>query len=221
MTIDLYPNQQTVSFTTAHEVEIVSDSLLLETGANVNIRWTPESILPMFAPDDYTVDITLHTVDPVTEIWRKVDTLVRDISNDGDADITIPDIRDTIVNGNTDNTRPADPACPIAVQVSVSASTIGRGTIANLLRFIRSPIAKWSFVAYLVFELAGNAYCAWWNSQQPEGIGQAIVDRVSPCPCTEDAAGRQNSGFKRDNPITQRIFHPGSSSCFREVVQDR
>ena len=215
----------TVSFMTAHEVQIESDSLLLETGSNINIRWTPESILPLFPPDEYTVDITLHTVNPDTEIWREVGSLASDIPNSGAIDITIPDVRDTLedIGGNRVNGQNNPPAFHIAMRVSVSASIVGRGgTIANVIRrIIRSPFAKWSFVTYIVFELLGNAYCAWWNSRQPEGIGQEILDRVSPCPCTANAAGRQNSGFKRDNPITQRIFHPGSSSCFREVVQDR
>ena len=213
---------------TAHEVQIESDSLLLETGSNINIRWTPESILPLFPPDDYTVDITLHTLDSDTEIWREMGSLASDIPNSGAIGVTIPDVSDTLedINGNRvmigDQNNPPAAAFPIAIQVSVSASIVQRGgTIANLVqRIIRSPFAKWSFVAYIVLEVLGNAYCTWWNSQQPEGIGQEILDRVFPCPCTANAAGRQNSRFKRDNPITQRIFHPGSSSCFREVVQD-
>ena len=81
-----------MSFTTAHEVEIESDSLLLETGNKIKVRWTPESILPQFPPDDYTVDIRLYTVDPLTEVWREVYVLASDIQNNGTIDVTFPDV---------------------------------------------------------------------------------------------------------------------------------
>ena len=225
--IDLYIlHTPAVSFTTAHEVEIESDSLLLETGNNIKVRWTPASILPQFSPDDYTVDIRLYTVDPITEVWREVYVLASGIQNNGTIDVTVPDVGNIIMNGNSNRgqkDQPPDPAFPLAVQVAASANVVERrlrrGTSANLVqRIVRFPFAKWSFIAYLV-QVAGAAYCKWWNSQQPEGIGQQILDSVSTCPCTVGAASR-DSQFTTDNPITQFIFHFGSS-CYREVPVDR
>ena len=217
----------TVSFTTAHEVEIESDSLLLETGININVRWTPASILPQFSPDDYTIDIRLYTVDPITEVWREVYVLASDIRNNGAIDVKVPDVGGIIMDGNSNlgqKDQPPDPAFPLAVQVAASVveRRLRRGTSANLVqRIVRSPFAKWSSIAYLVIQVAGPPYCKWWNSQQPEGIGQQILDSVSPCPCTVGAASSLNSGFKRDNIITQLIFHFGSYKCYREVVDSR
>ena len=218
-----------MSFTTAHEVEIESDSLLLENGNNIKVRWTPASILPQFSPDDYTIDIRLYTVDPITEVWREVYVLASDIPNNGGIDISVPDVGDIIMDGNSNRgqkDQPPDPAFPLAVQVAASDNIVERrlrrGTIANLVqRIVRSPFAKWSSIAYLVIQVAGPPYCKWWNSQQPEGIGQQILASVSPCPCTVGAASSQNSGFKRDNIITQLIFHFGSYKCYREVVDSR
>ena len=216
-----------VSFTTAYEVEIESDSLLLETGNNINVRWTPESILPQFPPDNYTVDIRLYTVDPMTEVWREVYVLASDIPNNGEIDITVPDVGDIIMSGNRNGSqkdRPPDPAFPLAIQVAASASIVQtrlrRGTFANVAqRIARFPFAKWSFIVYLVIQVAGPPYCKWWNSQQPEGIGQQILGSVSTCPCTVGAAS-QDSQFKPDNAIAQFIFHFGST-CYRENVADR
>ena len=214
-----------VSFTTAHEVEIESDSLLLETGNKIKVRWTPESILPQFPPDDYTVDIRLYTVDPLTEVWREVYVLASGIQNNGTIDVTVPDVGDIIMDGNSNRgqkDQPPDPVFPLAVQVAASAHVVERrlrrGTIANLVQRI-VPFAKWTFVAFFVIQVAGAAYCKWWNSQQPEGIGQQILDSVSTCPCTVGAASR-DSQFTTDNPITQFIFHFGSS-CYREVPVNR
>ena len=218
-----------MSFTTAYEVEIESDSLLLETGNNINVHWTPESILPQFPPDNYTVDIRLYTVDPITEIWREVYMLASDIPNNGAIDVTVPDLGDIIMGGNNNGgqkDQPPDPAFPLAIQVAASAriveTRLRRGTFTNIVqRIVRFPFAKWSFIVFLVIQVAGPPYCKWWNRQQPEGIGQQILDSVSTCPCTADAASRQNSGFKRDNIITQLIFHFGSYKCYREVVDTR
>ena len=132
-----------------------------------------------------------------------------------------------IMDGNSNRVQkdqPPDPAFPLAVQVAASVveRRLRRGTSANLVqRIVRSPFAKWSFIVYRVIQVAGPPYCKWWNSQQPEGIGQQILARVSPCPCTVGAASSQNSGFKRDNIITQLIFNFGSYKCYREVVDSR
>ena len=216
-----------VSFTTAYEVEIESDSLLLETGNNIKVHWTPQSILPQFPPDNYTVDIRLYTVDPITEIWREVYMLASDIPNNGAIDVTVPDLGDIIMGGNNNGgqkDQPPDPAFPLAIQVAASAGIVEtrlrRGTFANIVqRIVRFPFAKWSFIAYLVIQVAGPPYCKWWSRQQPERIGQQILDSVSTCPCTVGAAS-QDSQFNPDNPITQFIFHFGST-CYRENVADR
>ena len=110
----------------------------------------------------------------------------------------------------------------MAASASIVETRPRRGTFANVAQRIgRFPFAKWSFIAYLVIQVAGPPYCKWWNRQQPEGIGQQILDSVSPRPCTADAASHQNSGFKRDNIITLLIFHFGSYKCYCEVVDQK
>ena len=185
-----------MSFTRAYEVYIASTDLILLSDTMVQVQWSPESMLPMEAPENYSVDIELLEMNMESGSWRKMATLGADLPNNGIANVRIPNIQeeDTVESSIS----------PVIIQVAVSDSSTGRGAPTNLLgRFAQKTIrnSPIRFLKKLARQAVQRALCELWCVLQPPNIGEEILNRFPPCPTRIRDARVPNSGF------TERDFH--------------
>ena len=229
----------------AYEVYIENDDLFFTRGTPVKVYWSPQAILPVESPESYSVDIHLMELNLASERWQHLVTLGTDLTNNGSAEVRIPEIR---VLEDFDNS-----VSPVVVQVSVSSAststtndetTKGQNLLRKLGRFAlrtlkNSPVR---YLKKLPRQAAQRLLCETWSTLQPENIGQEILDRLPSCPSTLAGARAPNSGFKEERLSSsirvvgqvqkfldttiiddkfREFFHPRTSSCFRQIVTDR
>ena len=211
----------------------------------MNVRWSPDSIFPMEAPDSYEIDIILLELSTETGTWTRLATLGTDLPNNGVATIRIPSFQREEYESSIS---------PIVIQVSLSANStsetrlVKRGVLSNLLRRLgrfglqtirNSPMR---FLRKLARQAAQRVFCEAWSAAQPSNIGQEILNRLPPCPRRVTDARAPNSGFSEERfsshiPIIGTIqgylgttlvddsfrtfFHPGTASCFHQRVTDK
>ena len=227
-----------VSYTRAFEVYIANTDLILSSDTMVQVQWSPESIFPMEAPDNYNVDIELLEMDIESGSWRKMATLGADLPNNGIANVQIPTIQE-------ENTSIESSISPVIIQVALSDSSTGRRAPTTLLerlgRFAQKTIrnSPMRFLKKLARQAAQRALCELWCALQPPNIGEEILNRLPPCPTRIRDARAPNSGFTEERlsshiPINignylsslvddayRQFFHPNTASCFRQRVTDR
>ena len=235
----------TVNFMDSYEVYIDDDDLLFLEGTSIGVHWSPLSILPVVNADDYSVDIRLTEL--IDGSWRELLMLGSDLPNTGFAQLAVPAITEskTLFGSIT----------PIMIQVSVSAKSteesnlsVKRGIVSDILqklgksalRIIKnSPIR---FIGKVALQAGQRLLCERWSSLQLDGIGEAALEMLPPCPRTVAAANIPNSGFVEERvssivPLIGTIqnyfgstivdneyrefFHPGTSSCFRQRITRR
>ena len=189
-----------VSFEDGAEVQLQMDDTFFQAGSSLVVTWVPDSVLPVEDPDSYTVEITLHCLDLSSGDQTEVATLATGIANSGSAQVTIPPV--------------ASVSDVSMCSVRVTAATVTSAASTTLLRRV---VALWSPVRYLVVSLGLRVSCYAWYKAQPAGTGAKLLAAVMPCPNTVDQA-RADTRFSPDNPVTSRIFHRGSESCFRQNV---
>ena len=229
----------------AYEVYIENDDLFFTGGTPVKVYWSPQAILPVESPESYSVDIHLMELNLASERWQHLVTLGTDLTNNGSAEVRIPEIR---VLEDFDNS-----VSPVVVQVSVSSAststtndetTKGQNLLRKLGRFAlrtlkNSPVR---YLKKLPRQAAQRLLCETWSTLQPENIGQEILDHLPSCPSTLAGARAPNSGFKEERLSSsirvvgqvqkfldttiiddkfREFFHPRTSSCFRQIVTDR
>lgn len=233
----------TVSFMKAYEVYIESgDELFFASGTSINVYWSPQTILPLGPPESYLVDIELMELNVTSGVWKCLVGLETDLDNNGFAEVKIPDINTVDDFSNS--------VSPVVVQVSVSSASTStpRGIMSNLLanlgRFSLRTL-KTSPVRYLSKlsrQAVQRSHCETWGRNEPDNIGQEILNRLPPCPPTAASARAQNSGFKEERlasliPVVGRVqsffntaiiddefrefLHPMTSSCFQQIITDR
>ena len=237
-----------VSFMKAYEVYIENDDLLFSSGTPIKVYWSPQSILPLGSPESYSVDIELMELNVTSGVWNRLVTLGTDLDNNGYAEVMIPDI-EAVDDFDSSVSLVVVQVSVSSASTSVIDNEISkRGIASNLLtklgRFALRTL-KNSPVRYLK-KLARQAVqrilCESWGLLQPDNIGQEILDRLPPCPRTAAGARAQNSGFREERlsslvPVIGQVqnffgttivddkvrefFHPGTSSCFRQIITDR
>ncbi len=211
----------TVSFTQADDVSVDNDVVLLKKKDMINITWSPESILPVVKPDNYSVDVHLLEFDVTTKSWKQLKVLGSNIPNTGAAELTVdfPDIsapRPTIQGSIS----------VVVIQVSVSINSIRetQGSVSGILSYISKlnqvGISGPFMYANKVAGTTQRQLCNEWSASQPANIGQEILNRLPPCPRTVAEAETPNSGLKKDNTFIG-FFHPEADACFRQRVFDR
>ena len=221
----------------AYEVYIDNDDLLFSSGTPIKVHWSPQMILPVESPGSYSVDIHLMELNLTSEKWEHLVTVGTNLINNGSAEIKLPEI-EVFENVNSSFS-------PVVVQVSVSSDNTKTSSLLKKLGKLARRILKNSAVRYLK-KLSRQAVqrklCEAWSRLQPDNIGQEILDRLPPCPRTLASARALNSGFKEERfssslPVVGQLqnffkttivddtfrefFHPGTSSCFRQIVTDR
>ena len=188
----------------------------------------------------YTVDITLRELDIDTGEWRVLATLVSNLLNDGEAEVTIPELP-TVQNYE-------DSVSPVVVEVGVSSASMTDTKKRSLLSSILTAVGRFGLriikqaplriLKKLARQFVQRLACEAWALTQDDNIGQQINTRLEPCPCTADVA-RAHRGFKEErlssivrvigqvqdffgttivDDAFRNYFHPGSASCFRQRV---
>ena len=190
-----------VSFEDGAEVELQLDAdTFLQPGESFMVGWSPEGVLPEEDPSSSTVDITLHCLDPSSGDAIETVSLATNAPNNGSAQVTIPAV--------------ASISDVSMCSVQVTAATV---TAAASTALLRRVVALWSPVSYLVISVGLRLGCHGWHKAQSPATGAKLLASVMPCPNNVQQA-RADSRFSPDNPITARIFHRGSESCFRQNV---
>ena len=201
-------------------------------GNRLFVSWDPDSLVPMTDPASFSVDIALSEMNLRSGRWRRVTQLATGESNDGLSMVTIPEFfsQDTS----------AGEVRPVAIEIVVASTPnvgetqgpLGEGeTIqvplteappTNLLQRLVGAVKRWSPVAYYSLTDRLREPCEAWCAEQPEGIGQEILNRLPPCPRTLEQASASNSGFRRDTGLarflSQNFFHRGAETCFRQTT---
>ena len=221
----------------AFEVYVESEEPVFESGTTVRVYWSSRSIFPLADLDSYTVDITLRELDIDSGEWKTLATLASDLPNNGEANITIPELP-TVENYE-------DSLSPVVVEVGVSTASMAskkRGLSGILSKLGRLGIRILKQAPMRIVQRINTAKriaCEIWALTQPDNIGQQTNDRLPPCPCTSDRAAGPNSGFKEERLSSivkvvgsvqnffdttiiddgfRRYFHPGTANCYRQRV---
>ena len=193
---------------------IESADLLLLSGNKTVIRWSPDSIIEphlqeAFALTNYSVDISLYQLDLALESYTLIDKLASDVPNTGIYEITIPsvDLSESFTAG--------------VIGISLSEQFALRSTrnvFVDVAFGLLKRAPKFGLV-YIGASLVARALCSAWLSSEPKDIGETIANRLPPCPPVIDAA-INDPDFTESNFLLF-FYHPGASSCFRQVTITR
>lgn len=216
-------------FEGAFEITIESEEPILESGAVINVHWSPHSIFSIVNSSSYTVDITLRVRDLDTSEWKVVSPLASNLKNNGRAEVIIPEIPEFESYEYL--------AYPALVEVSVSAASMSdtNSTILNKIGNLGVRIIKQApmrIIKKSVKPAEQRLACEAWAFSQEDGVGQQIINHLPPCPCTAERAAAPNSGFREEKlssviKLTGAIiaddafhnyFHHGAASCYRTRV---
>lgn len=215
-------------------VQLESDSVLLSSDnfENIQVRWEPESLFQTMDPSSYTVDISLYLLrdsESGNEI-RKLHDFVENLPNSGNAFFPVPTSTDIELDENN--------VYEVSVRISISRPNRLGGTTeeaeTSLIETLSGRVAQWTSTIYYAHGVNNIAArlgitlerrCIDWCRDQPEGIGETILNRLPPCPPRVDQARAPNSGFAEDlgywTRQSNRFFHPEAATCFRQSTFTR
>ena len=197
----------------------------------VLIKWNPIKIPPVIEemfPSPFTVDISLHSLDPETETHSYMGSIGRNVPNTGSFEVSLPSID--------------DPIMVVAVGISVSETSVSEvvnddaqgdgnqdditikdivNSIKKIKKFIKNPLQLLPNIIDIGFDAATRLGCeAYCNFVEPENIGDKINDRLPPCPPTSDRA-RRDRQFTRENPFLEYFTVGTIGQCYAQNVFDR
>ena len=181
-------------------------------GDTVTVLWDSDMLLPATLVEDIEVlvNIDLIIIDAESGDDGLLFNLAESVPNDGVHGVVIP-VYDDISS--------------VLIQVSlaeiVTPSTIP-GHIRELFNEVEGKVKQWSEVVIISGSNFLRELCLEWSEGQPEAIGDQIMTRLPPCPLTVGRA-RADSVFEEENLSDgfRATFHPGTASCFRQVVYTR
>jgi len=112
------------------------------------------------------------------------------------------------------------------IQISVADIIQPAPTISNhqqqIYNRLIGKVMLWSEVFYISGSNSLLNYCATWYRDQPDEIGQEILQRLPSCPLSIEQANVDNKFEEEDLSASfRKTFHPGVSSCFRQVIFTR
>ena len=169
-----------------------------EAGDSFTVTWPPLTVHPLLV--NYTVDVRLHCFDETLGEPIQSAQLASNIANTGSAELIIPVL-------------PVPNACVFSIQVVVSS-------ITQICQDLTVPCLSgiWSPIGYFLISVALRAACEIWCQSQPVGIGATLLGSVLPCPPIAMQANADER-FRRENALISGTFHPGTSSCYRQIVE--
>ena len=179
----------------------------------VEITWDTESLLPRSLVEQFnltlTVDIQLFELDAETGSTQLLTNLATSISNIGQHSVTIPSMFSEL----------STTVFRVTVAEVLSLTESLPGHVEAITDEIRGQISQWSDTVYVSESNFLRDLCDVWCENEPEDIGEKILERLPPCPPTASRARVDNVFEEEDHGDTFReTFHPGASSCFRQVV---
>ena len=192
------------------------DVLFFVSNDMAEISWDKDTLLPPSIVEEFdltvNLDIQLFELDAKSGSTQFVVTLASNISNSGQYSVMIPSMYD----GSTTVTVFK---VTIAEVISASLKTIISEYVQTIFNQIKGKVAQWSHAVYVHGSNYLRDKCDEWCENQPEGIGEEILERLPPCPPTV-ARARADSIFEEEDlgDTFREIFHPNTSSCFRQVV---
>lgn len=184
----------------SYDVYVANDDLVFSEGTMIKVRWSPVSIFPMELPDTYSVDIDLFEMNMATGIWNRLTSLASDLPNTGIADVVMPSVEEVETVEES--------LSPVVVRVSISDSTLNQdskkrnvvsGIFRRLGQFALKTIrnAPVRYLKKLARQAVQRGLCELWGALEPDNTGQAILDRLPPCPRRIRDINR-NSGFTEE-----------------------
>jgi len=202
----------------ANMINSNSKDLFYVSNEMAEITWNKDSLLPRSITESYnvtiTVNIQLSELNAETGAIQSITNLASDVSNNGHYEVEIPLMYNSMSTAVLQIT--------VAEVLSNSFITSIPEHIGMIYNHIKEATFQWSNIIYV----SGSNYlrdqCDEWCDNEPEGIEERILERLPPCPPTVSRA-EADSIFKEDDPvlvgdILRGIYHPGASSCFRQVV---
>lgn len=200
---------------------VETTDLLLQPGNQTIIHWSPSSVIPLNLledfgiANDFTVDISLYQLNPISENYTLIEKLATDIPNTGVYEITVPLIDET------------ENITVTIIGISISEKISSRPTrnVARVLRFLRKAVIYTS-VKYIKSSVIKRAACALWLLTEADNTGQMISKQLPPCPTNFMKANLNRTSYKEEiypviGKLLTRIFHPGAFSCFRQIDPTR
>ena len=164
------------------------------------------------------VDINLYRFERSSDVHNPIVLqhyidIMRNQQNNGTATFPVPESNVFTTSNNI---------YPVAIKIS-----IGRPLQANstLIIDLSGRAALWTSTLYYLEYPQFGGFCRDWINSQTFGIGEAIRERLPPCPWRVDQARAPNSGLTEDRGYwiqkANRFFHPGAATCFRQSTFTR
>ena len=200
-------------------MDVLSDSLVFSIGTKIQIRWDPDTIFSVLPPTSFMVDLLLYQMEPSTGNWREFSSLASNIPNNGMLNVTVGSIPT------------GDAVVPVAIFVFLSNG----GSPLPQLTSLDLRAGKWSAQFYygqsIALQIRGRFLCEAWYLQESASTGNELLDRVIPCPPTEEQAKQPNSAVEEESYFSflgntlyhnQRMnyFNLGVSVCYRQRIID-
>ncbi|XP_065911625.1 protein mesh-like isoform X3 [Dysidea avara] len=180
------------------------------SGDTVSLVWDRYVILPRSLVQDAVVSVNIDLVelDNETGDTNVIARLANGLPNTANFDVTIPQY---------------DGVSLAVIQISVVDLVPLHTTISNhqqqAYNRLVGEVKLWSEVLYISGSNSLLKYCANWYRDQPDEIGQEIVQRLPSCPLSIEQAKVDNKFEEEDLSASfSNTFHPGVSSCFRQIV---
>ena len=182
----------------------------------VEISWDKDSLLPPSLAEEFgvtvtlTVDIQLLELDTETGSTQFIMNLASNISNTGQYSVIVPSIDDKVAVFQVN----------IAEVLSEVVTDTLPAYVDGIFNRIKGKITQWSDAVYLSASNYVRDKCDEWYRNQPEGIGEEILERLPPCPPTAARARADNRVFEEEDlgDKFRDFFHPNTSSCFRQIA---
>ena len=192
-------------------VEVESQDLTLTIGERINVTWNPLSVIDNLFEIDYPkVDIDLLRYKKAEGEWEESAVLAVDLPNDGHASVRLPDIEPL------DESRPLDLTL-IRLTLNASTSIAQPSRMDGSTSRVLGKLARFSkalAIGYLKASIVLRLLCEVWHLAD-WGVEEWLIP---PCPCRQDQAENDSSGYVLDTAptILRKLFHPESESCYRQ-----
>ena len=178
----------------------------------VTVLWDSDLLLPTALVEDIEVSVNIDLILIDTESGN-VDVLfnlAESIPNDGTYSVVIPNY---------------DDISSVLIQISlaeITAPSTMPSYVQELFNELKGKVKQWSEVVTISGSNFLRKRCLEWSEGQPKGIGDQLLARLPPCPPTVGRA-RTDSVFEEEDlgDGFRETFHPGTASCFRQVVFTR
>ena len=179
---------------------------------SVNVLWDSDLLLPsdLVGNIEVSVNIDLILYDAESGDVDLLFNLAESVPNNGQYTVDIPEY---------------DDISSALIQISLANIVAPANTssyVIEVFNELKGKVKQWSEIVTISGSNFLRDLCLDWSAGQPEGIGDEILARLPPCAPTVDRA-RADSTFEEEDlgDEFRETFHPGTASCFRQVIFTR